>query len=290
MQKHPVSQAAQPHKPFLKWVGGKSRVLQHVVPRLPRGRRLIEPFVGGGAIFLGTEFEEYLLGDSNSHLIELYQEVSARPDELVDVARKFFEEEYRSPERYLEVRAAFNKESDTLTRAAQFIYLNKFGFNGLCRYNNSGAFNVPFGHPARIPSLPLKAILAFSEKATRARFVNNDFVSVMQCARPGDVVYCDPPYLDRDGSRSFTAYGPDGFSIERQQELANIAKELAMEGIPVVISNHECEAARDLYAGASIFTYSARRSVSATGDVRGDVKELLAVFGYSTNRAPVLNR
>ncbi|MFM0557759.1 DNA adenine methylase, partial [Paraburkholderia sediminicola] len=75
MQKHPASQAAKPYKPFLKWVGGKSRVLQHVTSRLPHGRRLVEPFVGGGAVFLGTDFEEYLLGDSNGHIIELYEEV-----------------------------------------------------------------------------------------------------------------------------------------------------------------------------------------------------------------------
>ena len=273
-----MCQAAQPHKPFLKWVGGKSRVIQHVVTRLPRGRRLIEPFVGGGAIFLGSDFEEYVLGDSNRHLIELYQAVSLRQGEFVDVASTLFEEKYRSPAAYAKVRAAFNEERDSLTRAAQFLYLNKFGFNGLCRYNKSGVFNVPYGHPSRVPGFPAKEIEAFSKKAAQANFVNDDFVAIMQWARPGDVVYCDPPYLDRDGAKSFTGYGANGFDMGRQMQLASLARELAAQGVPVVISNHDCCAARELYAGAEIYTYSARRSISGAGERRGSVDEMLAIF------------
>ncbi|WP_207005062.1 DNA adenine methylase [Trinickia mobilis] len=279
MQKHPVFQAARPTKPFLKWVGGKSRVLQHIVSRLPRGRRLIEPFVGGGAVFLGSDFEEYLLADKNAHLIELYQEVSTRPHAFIELAQTFFDEEYLSQSRYLEVRAAFNAEQDRLMRAAQFLYLNKFGFNGLCRYNRSGIFNVPYGRPARTPRLPVAEILAFSEKAKRATFYPSDFVEVMASARPGDVVYCDPPYLDRDDASSFEAYSATGFDVARQRQLADLANDLAAYGVPVVISNHDCSTARELYAGAAeIHPYSARRSVSAARDKRGAVAEIVAVF------------
>jgi DNA adenine methylase len=278
MQKHPTSQAAPSSRPFLKWVGGKSRVLQHVLPRLPHGRRLIEPFVGGGSVFLGTGFEAYLLGDSNNYLIELYQEVSVRPNEFIEVARALFDEQNRSPERYLDLRTAFNQESNKLMRAAQFLYLNKFGFNGLCRHNKSGAFNVPYGHPPRVPGFPLKEILAFSEKAKRATFVNDDFASVMKRARVGDVVYCDPPYLDRDYAKSFTAYGANRFDMVRHKELAQLARTLAHSGVPVVISNHDCEAARELYAGSEIHTLSANRSISAASERRGSVDELLAIF------------
>lgn len=278
MQKHPISQATSPRRPFLKWVGGKTRVLPHVVPLLPRGRRLLEPFLGGGAIFLGADYEEYLLGDSNSHLVELYREVAARPHEFIEVAQPFFDESYRSQERYQEVRASFNTESSGLLRAAQFLYLNKHGFNGLCRYNKRGMFNVPYGRPSRSPKFPVEEILAFHEKAQRATFVSDDFVSVMRSAMPGDVVYADPPYCDRDDAASFTGYGAAAFGMERQLELAQLARELAGQGIPVAISNHDCEFSRQLYAGAEIHTYSARRSVSAASDKRGDVGELLAIF------------
>ncbi|REG49552.1 DNA adenine methylase Dam [Paraburkholderia sp. BL6669N2] len=278
MQKHPTSQAAPSSRPFLKWVGGKSRVLQHVLPRLPHGRRLIEPFVGGGAIFLGTDYEEYLLGDSNSHLVELYREVAARPHEFIEVALPLFDESYRSQERYLEIRASFNNGSSGLLRAAQFLYLNKHGFNGLCRYNKKGTFNVPYGHPPRVPTFPHGQILGFANKARRATFVDGDFVTVMRSAVRGDVVYADPPYCDRDGAASFTGYGAVGFGMDRQQELAQLARELASRGVAVAISNHDCEFARELYAGAEIHSYSARRSVSADVDKRGNVGELLAIF------------
>ncbi|TDY22114.1 DNA adenine methylase Dam [Paraburkholderia sp. BL6665CI2N2] len=269
MQTHPTSKNARLTKPFLKWAGGKSRILQHIVSRLPPGRRLIEPFVGGGSVFLGTDYEQYLLGDNNGHLVELYQAVSQRPDEFVELASGYFDERFCTPEQYLAIRAAFNLEQDALRRAAQFLYLNKFGFNGLCRYNRSGAFNVPFGHLQRAPRFPLEQIVAFAEKARRAVFVNCDFAEVMASAVPGDICYCDPPYLDRDVGRSFTAYGPGGFAMQRQLELVSVAKQLAARGVPVLISNHDCVAARQIYADAKIITFTAHRSISAAADKRG---------------------
>lgn len=278
MHKHPEPQAAGHSKPFLKWAGGKSRVLQHIIPRLPTGRRLIEPFVGGGAIFLGTQFDEYLLGDSNAHLIELYRAVADDPDAFIRKASTYFTEENRSSERYVELRRLFNSEADGLEQAALFLYLNKFGFNGLCRYNRSGRFNTPYGHLERVPRFPTNDIVAFAAKARRAEILNEDFATVMRKAVPGDVVYCDPPYLDKDDAVSFTAYGAHGFGIERQRELAILARELAARGIPVAVSNHDCAAAREMYCGAEIYSFDARRSISAAGDKRGQVGELLAIF------------
>jgi DNA adenine methylase len=276
-----VPQATGATRPLLKWAGGKSRLLSHIIPALPKGRRLIEPFVGGGAVFLNaTGFEKYLLGDSNKHLINLYRTVVERPQEFVDVAQLFFNESFRSPERYLEVRHAFNRESDVLTQSAQFLFLNRFGFNGLCRYNRSGQYNVPYGHLQQVPAFPTQQIFAFAEKAREATFVHGDFAAIMRSAEPGDVIYADPPYLDRDDVASFRGYGATGFGLDRQSELADLARELAGRGVPVVISNHDCSVARDLYAGAEIATFSARRSISATADSRGHVGEILAVFGH----------
>ncbi|NPT47164.1 Dam family site-specific DNA-(adenine-N6)-methyltransferase [Paraburkholderia sp. 1N] len=157
MQIHPASQtekSAKAAKPPLKWVGSKSRLLAQLLPALPHGNRLVEPFVGGGAVFLGTNFSDYLLGDSNSHLIELYRTVAEQPEQFIEMALPFFSESYRSQERFLEIRSAFNEAKEGLLRAAQFLYLNRFGFNGLCRYNRSGQFNVPYGHHVCVPSFP----------------------------------------------------------------------------------------------------------------------------------------
>ncbi|CAN7673528.1 Dam family site-specific DNA-(adenine-N6)-methyltransferase [Caballeronia sp. LjRoot34] len=277
MNKNPVA-PARPIRPFLRWVGGKSRVLQHIVFRLPRGKRLVEPFVGGGSIFLNTHYESYLLADSNRHLVELYQAVANGRDGFVEMAKAYFEECFRTPERYLSVRAAFNAEQDALARAAQFLYLNRFNFNGLCRYNKAGGFNVPYGYPTRPPRFPFEEITAFSAKAEHADFIAADFAKVMCTATSGDVVYCDPPYLDPDSAKTFTGYSPSGFSMERQLELASISRELARKGVPVAISNHDCQTAREIYAGAEIFTFDARRSVSAASEKRGAARELLAIF------------
>jgi DNA adenine methylase len=202
-----------------------------------------------------------------------------RFDELVAATSPYFTEGYRSKERYLEVRSAFNRGEDQLARSAKFLYLNRFGFNGLCRYNRSGEFNVPYGNPSRVPQLPVERLAAFREKAARATFVAGDFVSVMQQAAPGDVVYCDPPYLDRDAaSKSFTGYGASGFAFERQLELAAVARTLASRGIPVLISNHDCGAARFLYEGAQLFQFEARRSIAAASRYRRSTSEILALF------------
>jgi DNA adenine methylase len=275
MQKHSTSNAA---RPFLKWVGGKSRLLESLLPKLPNGSRLIEPFVGGGSVFLGTNYEKYVLGDTNGHLIELYQAVSKNPDAFVAEAEQLFVEENRSPERYSELREEFNAECDPLVRGALFLYLNKHGFNGLCRYNKAGRFNVPFGRPNRVPRFPREEIHAFAQKARAATFVHKDFAEVMMSARSGDVIYCDPPYLDRDNAQSFKAYSAIGFDLTRHRELAERAKQLAGCGIPVAISNHDCVAARELYADADVHTFYARRSISSAAERRGDVAEILAIY------------
>jgi DNA adenine methylase len=275
MQKHSTSKAA---RPFLKWVGGKSRLLDYLLPKLPTGSQLIEPFVGGGSVFLGANYERYVLGDTNEHLIELYQAVKTNPDAFMAVAEKFFVGENLSPERYNELREQFNTERDPLVRGALFLYLNKHGFNGLCRYNKSGKFNVPFGWANRVPSFPHIEIRTFAQKAKAATFVHGDFVELMSLAKVGDVVYCDPPYLDRDNAQSFKAYGANKFDIARHRELADCARRLSASGIPVAISNHDCTAARELYADADIHTLFARRSVSATTERRGDVAEIIAIY------------
>jgi DNA adenine methylase len=170
MQSHPASEPEKFAKPPLKWVGGKSRLLAQLIPALPVGNRLVEPFVGGGAVFLGTNFSEYLLGVSNAHLIQLYRAVAEQPEQFIEIASSLFCESNRSKERYLEIRREFNDAGDDLVRAARFLYLNKFGFNGLCRYNQSGQFNVPYGHKAAVPRFPVDEVTNFAKKARRATF------------------------------------------------------------------------------------------------------------------------
>lgn len=267
--------------PFLKWVGSKRRLLPQLLPLLPQGKRLIEPFLGAGSVFLGSRFEQYLLADTNPVLMGLYGELQSNPAALVSRAKALFVEANRNQDAYNALRSQFNDPATPeRERAALFVYLNKFSFNGLYRVNKRGLMNVPYAHHEKLPGFPLQAIERFAQKLGQAQLLCGSFEQTMAQATPGDVVYCDPPFLARDNGRAcFTAYDCQGFGMAHQERLATLARELAGQGIPVVISNHDTEEARALYAGATLHTVHAYRSMAASTAARGQVAELVAVFG-----------
>ena len=263
-------------RPFLKWAGGKYRILDRLAPHL-KGRKLIEPFVGSGAVFLNQNFERYLLGDINPDLINLYQCLKKERGKFINYVRTYFTPDNNSRHFYLDTRAAFNDGIKGRKRAAMFVYLNRHGFNGLCRYNKSGGFNVPFGSYVK-PYFPEKEMYHFLNVAKKATFVCDDFVALMNRSRRGDVVYCDPPYVPLSPTASFTSYAAQGFSYDQQVELAYRAQHLADRGVKVVISNHDNAITRKIYEHAEIESFPVRRFISCDGNKRGNAKELLAVY------------
>ncbi|WP_459569835.1 DNA adenine methylase [Cupriavidus sp. 8B] len=290
MQKHPRLQAAHEGSPapvnistsvgpILKWPGGKAQLLPTLRELLPAGNRLIEPFLGGASVFLGTDYSSYLLLDAHIDLIGMYKQVVQRPERIIELARPLFSEHAANEDIYLAVRDAFNRAAPADVRAAYFLYLNKFGFNGLSRYSAKGNFNVPWGRAAQAPTLPEDSIRAFSERArSNAVIVQGDFTDAFKLAVPGDVIYCDPPYVDLDDAPSFTKYTAEGFPRERQQELADCARAAAARGIPVVISNHLTAKTRELYRDAECHKVEVRRSVAAQANSRKMVAEGIFVF------------
>ncbi len=264
-------------RPFLKWPGGKYRVLQRIAPRLPAGRRLLEPFVGSAAVFLNTQYAAAWLTDANPDLINLYRAVQSDGDAFVACARTLFTPEHNRPDRYYAHRARFNQVSDPWERALLFLYLNRHGYNGLCRYNAAGLFNVPFGRYLR-PYFPEAELAGFIAAAPRAQLAAQDFRATMGAAVAGDVVYCDPPYVPLSATANFTDYTRGGFSPQDQRDLADLARTLAARGIPVLVSNHDTPDARSLYAGAHLDRFPVRRSISCAGQRREAAQELLALF------------
>ncbi len=263
-------------RPFLKWAGGKYKLIDKLSPHLT-GRKLIEPFVGSGAVFLNHQFERYLLGDINPDLINLYQCLKKEKQQFIKYLKTFFKPELNDQTEYLALRQEFNLRAEGRRRAALFVYLNRHGFNGLCRYNKSGGFNVPFGRHTK-PYFPEKEMLYFIQRAKNAQFVCGDFVSLMNRSRRGDVVYCDPPYVPLSPTASFTSYAAQGFSYDQQIELAYRAKHLADRGVKVVISNHDNAITRKIYEDAVIESFPVRRFISCDGSNRGNAKELLAIY------------
>jgi len=271
-------------KPFLKWPGGKYRLVQRIVKRLGPGKRLVEPFVGSAAVFLNTDYNEYLLADNNSDLINLYTVLQKEGEDFIRYCHSFFTTSGNTDKKYYQYRTEFNTTTDKRHKSALFVYLNRHCYNGLCRYNASNEFNTPFGRYKR-PYFPAREMMTFHQDSQKATFVHAGFSETMKQVEKGDVVYCDPPYTPLSNTARFTDYFVGGFNWEDQIELAEWATRLASKGITVVISNHNTTSTRTLYntAGASrTDIFRVRRTISCDAANRNKVSELLAVFGQAS--------
>ncbi|HBR1379019.1 TPA: adenine-specific DNA-methyltransferase [Klebsiella quasipneumoniae subsp. similipneumoniae] len=266
------------NRAFLKWAGGKYPLLDDIKKHLPEGECLIEPFVGAGSVFLNTDFSRYILADINSDLIGLYNIVKLRTDEYVAAAREMFTPENNVAERYYQYRDEFNQSQDPLRRAVLFLYLNRHGYNGLCRYNLRGEFNVPFGRYKK-PYFPEAELYHFADKAQNAEFYCESYEECMQRADSRTVVYCDPPYAPLTATANFTAYHTNSFHLEQQVLLAQKAESLMKKRIPVLISNHRTPLTQEWYKNAAeTHIVKVRRSISSNGGTRKKVDELLALY------------
>ena len=265
------------NRAFLKWAGGKYPLLDDIKRHLPQGECLIEPFVGAGSVFLNTDFSRYILADINSDLISLYNIVKTRTDEYVQASRELFMPETNQAEVYYRFREEFNASEDPFRRAVLFLYLNRFGYNGLCRYNLRGEFNVPFGRYKK-PYFPEAELYHFAEKAQNAEFHCLSYEECMNRADSNSVVYCDTPCAPLSATANFTAYHTNSFSPKEQAHLAEMAEKLVSKQIPVLISNHDTPDTREWYRAAKHFQVKVRRSISSNGGTRKKVNELLALY------------
>ncbi|XOD69795.1 MAG: adenine-specific DNA-methyltransferase [Sodalis sp. (in: enterobacteria)] len=263
---------------FLKWAGGKYLLIDDIRRYLPLGDCLIEPFLGAGSVFLNTDYDRYILADINSDLINLFNIIKERPNNFIRSARELFTTDTNTSEVYYILRKEFNLCKDSNRRAVLFLYLNRHCYNGLCRYNLSGKFNVPFGR-YETPYFPELELYRFSDKARRAVFICKHYKQTLSLAVPGSVVYCDPPYVPISTTANFTAYYTNSFNLKEQQNLAHLAKQLACKcRIPVLISNHDTMLTRKWYSDALLHHVTSRRNISCNIFRRGNVNELLALY------------
>ena len=274
------------NRAFLKWAGGKYSLVPELIKHLPEGPELVEPFVGAGSVFLNTDYPRYVLNDINVDLIQLYQIVQHRADAFVADASSLFCASANLRSSYLGFRQQFNSCTDPYQRALLFLYLNRHGYNGLCRYNLSGKFNVPFGSYKK-PYFPEAELYYFAEKAQKARFSCSSYQQVFTGLTPEAVVYCDPPYVPLSKTASFTSYARQGFNLDDQAQLANLAEQAQQKGHSVLISNHDTTWTRKIYQQAVLKTIQVGRSISQNGAGRGKVAELFALYP-AVSPAPVL--
>jgi DNA adenine methylase len=262
-----VLTAADPYpplKPPLKWAGGKRWLVPHLLPvwKDYSGRRLVEPFCGGLAVTLGFLPERALLNDGNAHLIDFY--LSLKRGLTISIAMEndegFF---YKSRERF---NALLKSGKSSGSEAASlFYYLNRTAYNGLCRFNRSGEFNVPFGRYSKINYT--NDFTPYREVFRRWEFTSGDFEKVPLA--PSDFVYADPPY-----DVEFTHYSKEVFGWEEQ---VRAAEWLSRHEGPVVLSNQATDRIVRLYKklGYQLQLLEAPRRISCTGD-RTPATEVLA--------------
>lgn len=268
-------------RPFLKWAGGKYSLLPELERLIPAGKRLIEPFVGGGSVFLNSDkHERFLLADINADLINLYQMLAVAPDSVIAEAIKAFRH-LNDAENYTAIREAFNAwQLNATERAAAFLYLNRHCFNGLMRYNLDGFFNVGWGK-YKAPYFPEKELMAFRKKSSACVFMNAGFERTLRLAGDGDVVYCDPPYEPMPGTAGFTSYASGGFSWDSQVALAESCVAAHQRGAKVFISNSTAPRVIELYErhGFTLHRVNARRSISSKGSTRETANDIVASLG-----------
>lgn len=266
-------------RPFLKWAGGKQRCLPKILPHLPKAKRLVEPFTGAGTIFLNTNYPNYLLAEINHDLINLFSTLRDQYLDFIEHCQSYFNEDNDNKNSYYQLREQFNQSKDAQQRAALFLYLNRHGFNGLCRYNQSGIYNVPYGCQSKSgPYFPKEELQKFADKAQAVEFVCQDFKKTFEQTRQGDVIYCDPPYAPIEIEESTFSYHQNQFTLEDQKSLAELALQRSKQGIPVIISNHDTPFTRELYQHAEIHSFPVQRFISSDIKNRKQVQELVAIY------------
>lgn len=258
-------------KPFVKWVGGKSQLIQVIQKKIPKSyNAYYEAFVGGGAVFLNIKSNKSNINDKNPILIHTYQIIKDNPNELIKILKNLDESD-TSKQDYLVKRKLFNekikqKQWDTYL-AALFIYINKRCFNGIFRVNSKGEFNVPFNNKINVSSYSEDNILKISKYLQNINIYNQDFEQFLQNPKKGDFVFIDSPYIPIKNS-SFTQYTKDGFNYEDHLRLAKVIDKLHERGCYIMLTNSIAPLVYELYKKYNIEKVSVLRSINSIGNER----------------------
>jgi DNA adenine methylase len=263
-------------RPFLKWAGGKRRLLDQYAPYFPpleTIHRYYEPFIGGAAVFFHLRPPFATLADRNEKLIEVYQAVQQEVEAVIAALRAHRNE----PDYFYEVRAQDAARLSRAERAARLIFLNKTCYNGLFRENSKGKFNVPFGRYKNPRICDEERLRAAAAALQGVDLLAGDFEDVAATAVPGDFLYLDPPYVPLSATSNFTSYDKLGFSIGDHMRLADTVEALTARGCRVMLSNSAAPLVYDLYGRSPyrLLDMTARRHINRNGNGRGPIKELL---------------
>lgn len=265
---------------FLKWLGGKRRLISQIDPYLPQKvDRYYEPFLGGGSMFFYIK-QKYnpkfcMVSDINEDLIETYKTVRDNPRNLITLLNKF--QKNNSKKFYYKVRNLFNeKKFSKIQRSAAFIYLNKTCYNGVYRVNKKNEFNVPYGYYENREIYNKEDILFASSLLQNTVIKTQDYIKILKNVKKGDLVYLDPCY-DPLKRTSFVQYTPDKFSLEDRKKLYSFMIKARLKGTNLRLSNNKLEEVWRLYesGGFKISVVKTCRTINSNIKGRGEIPELI---------------
>jgi DNA adenine methylase len=256
-----AEQIAPNAKPFLRWVGGKSRLLSSILPYVPEKMNSYhEPFLGSGAMFFAVRnrAKKSFLSDLNAELVNAWTVVRDEPTAFFKKLRDY--ELRQGEEAYYQVRAEAHENH--IDRAARFFYLNQTAWNGLWRENRFGVFNVPFGARA-FRGIKDDFLVSVSAALQNVSIELTDFREVASRANEGDFCYFDPPYLPISDTSKFSGYNGKRFRFDDLVELSEVCKDLSQRKVSWIVSNRDNEVMRELFSHARVISFTTRRSVAA---------------------------
>lgn len=260
-------------RPFLRWAGSKRQLLPMLTGLWrPEFKRYVEPFMGSACLFFATRPEEAILGDLNGQLIETFTQVRDNPNLVFSIYSRWANDRNE----YYRIRNIDITNLDSVTRAARFLYLNRYCFNGLYRTNKQGKFNVPYG-AGKNGTLPsIDNLKATSCLLHRAALINSDFEAVVRLnVRPADFVYLDPPYLTGSRRLARQQYGPPHFCEQDIERLLSVLRLVDSRGAWFVLSYASGTSLSAEVNPWSCITLNVRRNIAGFANHRRHATEVL---------------
>jgi DNA adenine methylase len=287
-------------KPFLKWAGGKTQLINDIEKSLPTDLTkskftYVEPFVGSGAVLFWMlktfpNIEKAVINDINSDLIITYKTIATKPKELISIL-EILQNEFHSLEGceddkkvyYYKKREIYNtRKEEQSGQAALFIFINRTCFNGLYRVNKNNLYNVPMGGYKKPTICDTDNILAVSKALQKVEILCGDYEQTLDYANPKSLFYFDPPYKPLSQTSSFTSYSKDEFDDQDQVRLKNFCTKLNILDHHWLLSNSDVKGKDindnffdELYSDFNIIRVDARRNINSNPEKRGSLKELL---------------
>lgn len=272
-------------RPFIKWVGGKGRVISQLEKYLPlEYGSYFEPFVGGGAVYFDIEAPTATINDINISLVGAYINIRDHVDflikELAVLQQRYYSlDEDKQKQMFYEIRDQYNdiRDKSSLTKSALLIFLNKTCFNGMYRENRSGKFNVPFGKHQKPMVCDENNLRNVSRRLKNTAILSGTYNEAVKEAKAGDFVYLDPPYHPINPTSSFTSYSKTDFLEKDQVELKELMDELTMRNCKVMLSNSDTPYIQNLYKDYRKEYVRVARSINANGNGRGKISEIVVL-------------